>query len=444
MARLEFVDDMKELAGFLISPGDARSLWVGEQSDAHPGAVATASWTVDEFLCAQEYPFDRILLNVHGANDLASCLVRLGNSPLEVIAVRGGDHFASQPLVLLSLPKAGSHFLISLAEAFGYEAGGILPFDPAGGRWYSLDHESIHTSCRAYFLDKNTHGEFYGGRLTRFDSCRAIACFRHPRDIVRSRLDYNFDRANTVMGCYMSGRSRADKVNALLDPRALFGDFGAELSDFANWVDFPNVIPVGYEELRGSDLVPGWLSAWQLQLHLQVAGDPRVYWERAFGKSDTFRGGDVFSPDTDVDPLLGEIGRIAADYMKRLGYSVADPWPGRLAELRAGPRLPVVPVFPGVPVRITDTPNFHVQYLQGEFRAVGRNQLPGKVLMRSRDGGEILDMARFAESMMRYRGLGLGLKLTWYGLQVRLWKRVERYLTPGLKRLVRSVFGSNP
>ena len=337
--------------------------------------------SVDDFLTYTsqvtseiESDHKRIFFFVEDAESLANCLIRLVDIPCEATAIKSDHHGGNRSLVLVSPPKAGSHFVISIVEAFGFGHGGQLPMNPKPGHWYSLDHPSIHTSCASYFMKKNNEGDFYGGRLRGFDNCSGIVCYRHPRDIVRSRLNYNFDPRNTIMGRYMHDATRRQKAESLLDPDSIFGDLGRELVDYANWLEFPNMIPVSFEELRGTgaDDDGGWRAIWDLQLHLQIGGNPEQYWRQAFGNSDTFRSGAVLRSDPDVDPLADRITDLCSAYMARLGYSPADPSPTRPKEIRRTVRLPEDFRPKDIPITVLDTSLFNIYFLNGQFYAVSR------------------------------------------------------------------------
>lgn len=263
------------------------------------------------------------------AGHQALALASLADIPCATMAVRSDLHWTRVPLVIVSPPKAGSHLASSIAEAFGYVRSGPLPYDPKGGHWYTLDYESMHTSARDYFTKRNNRGDIFGGRLQPFSQCRVLVMTRHPRDILRSRLDFNFDPTNTVFGRYMEGASRAEKLAELTDPGGLFGDFADEINDYASWLRFPNAIPIGFEELQSN---PGLV--WQLQLLLQADGATEDHIDAAFGHSATYRNANVFGDHPDIDAAIAPIWPRLKRYTDGAGYRADSPLPTLLAERR--------------------------------------------------------------------------------------------------------------
>ena len=271
---------------------------------------------------------------------LSQILPRFQNQQVQIKALTLDSNAQRQPLVLVSAPKAGTHLLIALAERLGFQSGGELPTAPIAGYWYGLDPYSIHTSAKAWFHSRNSRGQRpYGGRFSAFDSVFGLVIYRHPRDMLRARLNYNFTPGQTIMGRYATDENRAQKCDLLLDPQSLFGDFAEELADSLNWLRFPNIIPVAYEEFCAS---PDKSDAcadviWALQLILQAAGCPEEIHADCFGQSETFRDGKVFLPDPDIDARSQDIAKLSADYCARLGYSANQGWPENFSDHRARP-----------------------------------------------------------------------------------------------------------
>ena len=271
---------------------------------------------------------------------LSEVLPRFKNQQVRIKAPVLDSNARYRSLILVSAPKAGTHLLIALAERLGFQPGGELPTAPKASHWYGLDPYSIHTSAKDWFHSRNSRGQQpYGGRFSAFDSVFGLVIYRHPRDMLRARLNYNFTPGQTIMGRYAANESRAQKCDLLLDPQSLFGDFAEELSDSLNWLRFPNMIPVAYEEFCAS---PDKSDAcadviWDLQLILQAAGCPEDIHADCFGQSETFRDGKVFLPDPDIDARSEDIAKLSADYCARLGYSTNQGWPENFSDHRARP-----------------------------------------------------------------------------------------------------------
>jgi len=302
---------------------------------------------------------------------LREALLRCVPLNARISALALDSHSSRTPLVLISPPKAGSHLLITLVGSFGYQAGRILPFNPLGGHWYTLDYDSIHTSAQDYFFYRNNRGNNYGGRLDAFERCLGVAMYRHPRDILKSRLNYNFNPQNAVMGRYMEGATRYAQCKALLDENSVFRDIGGELADFVNWARFPNVIPISYEEFcthEPEDTSPVDI-VWELQLHLQIGGRPSVYLEKSLGNSPTFSTGQVFAPDEDVDAHSDKLSEKCRYYMEALGYEANSPYSDyfRKARQRVFDTQDNRPV--DLPIRIENTNFFAIYYQDKAFYA---------------------------------------------------------------------------
>lgn len=289
-----------------------------------------------------------------------------------VLALRTELHWYRNPLVVISPPKSGTHLLLKLVENFGYKEGGILPVNPECGKWYSLDAVSVHTSAQEYFRRKNIRGDLYGGRLNAFNTCRGLVMYRHPRDVFRSALNYNFDPNNTIFGCYMNGFGRKEKLKALLEPKSIVGDLGEILNDMANWAFFPNIATLGFEEFVESGR-PSADPVWQIQLLFHIEGDPEDILDRSHGKSDTFREGKVFAPDEDIDLEAGSIYDVTRYYMTQLGYTPDERstdyfYKKRLQGISTKDYRPV-----DKPIKVMQTENYILWYLNKVFYARNRH-----------------------------------------------------------------------
>ena len=326
---------------------------------------------LDKFFMDDCHAVEHVFIFTLDGDKLSMALPLFIQASVTLHAIRLKGHFRQNPLLLFSPPKAGSHFLIALVEAFGYERGGVLPYNPMGGKWYSLDSESIHSSAKNYFYNRNQQGDIFGGRLSAFNDCCGIALYRHPKDILRSRLNYNFDPKNTIMGRYMEGASRAKKLAALLNPYSLFGDIAIELADFTNWMEFPNIIPIAYEEcvqLSDDDEVPFDL-VWELQLKLQIDGCADEFYKKSFGNSEVFYQGKINLPDQDVDTLSEEIYEKCCYYSDYIGYGLQIERPATLVKRRKKPFSTCNTRIKDKKIPMERTKNFWIYYYNNRFFA---------------------------------------------------------------------------
>jgi len=285
--------------------------------------------------------FDKVILDVRSSEDLHKCLIALDNFNGKILAPKQSASNRNKPIIVISPPKSGTHLLLKLFENFGYIRGGILPIQPNDKHYYTLDFDSPHTSCSDFFRKKNIQGDAYGGRLSAFNSCNVVAMFRHPRDIFRSALNYNFDPENTIFGNYLKGSSRLEKAKALVDKNSLVGDLPNILNDMANWVSFPNVLAFSFEEFVGSDSKPDSQPVWEMMLRLQISGYPDKIIEASFGKSNTFSQGKVFAKDVEINLISEDIYYSCGYYMDFLGYNKTSYYSDFFLKQRLKAKTPI-------------------------------------------------------------------------------------------------------
>lgn len=247
------------------------------------------------------------------------------------------------PVTLISPPKSGTHFLLTLFESFGYEKGGVLGANLDHGKWYNVHGDSIHSTCCDYFRVKNIRGDFHGGRLCSFNELWSIALFRDPLDVYKSALNYNFDSKNTYFGNFLFNESRRVKLDFLLDSNSVAGDLADVLNDMANWFHFPNVIPISYEELVDHRSVQ---AVWFIQLLLCIPGKPSSYIKQSYGKGDTFRTGAKGVLDEDVNNRKEDILQSVSYFNKTLGYHLVDSEDSFIKQKRESLAHKIVPSMP--------------------------------------------------------------------------------------------------
>ena len=178
---------------------------------------------------------------------------------------------------MISIPKAGTHLLFKLAEALGYQPGGICPDNPKDGHWYYVEHSNAHTPATEFFVDTVLRAPF-GNRAHPFMRSPALFNYRNPLDIVVSEANYYHKDGKTAFAGYLEGLSFEDRLTRLIDDPWLLGSIRDRVGMFAAWLEFSNIMPVSFEELVGS---AGGSSdearlrmMWSLQLKLHVPGSP--------------------------------------------------------------------------------------------------------------------------------------------------------------------------
>ncbi len=238
-------------------------------------------------------------------------------------------HFSRRPLYLITIPKAGTHLLYGLVEAFGYRRDIATEGVPRPGGWYCLEYTNSHTSARDFFVDfvrRNPHG----GRDHPFPQTPTLFMYRNPLDIVVSEANYYHKDGNTLFAPYLAGFEFEERLLRLIDDKSALGSIRDRMGVFAAWMDCVNVVPLSFEEIvgaqgGGSDAVQEAL-VWSLQLKLQVPGKPADFAQKAFDPSSpTFESGQIGRHREMFTAEAWEaFKRLPQDFMADYGYSPDD------------------------------------------------------------------------------------------------------------------------
>ena len=152
--------------------------------------------------------------------------------------------------------------------------------------------------------------------------------YRNPLDIVVSEAFYYHQDGKTAFCGYLSELSLEKRILRLIDDPWLLGSIRDRIGNFIAWLDFPNVIPISYEELvgekgNGDDTILKKL-IWSLQIKLHVPGEPTKIAEKIYNeKSPTYRKGRIgahrehFSPEA-----YACFSKLPQDFMEILGYDL--------------------------------------------------------------------------------------------------------------------------
>jgi hypothetical protein len=273
---------------------------------------------------APETPVDVVVI---AASDAAAVSASL----MTCIDIRGGriiapiteQHSSRRSLFLISIPKAGTYLLFKLAEALGYENDSVFRTEPEPGRSYYVEGSTPHTVAREFF------GNFARSedREHPFLQSPALFIYRDPRDILISEANwYHREQEFPMLHRYLAHLTFEDRLLRLLDDPCCLGSIRDRVAGYAPWLDFPNVIPVSFEELvgsagGGSDDEQTRL-VWSLQLKLHVGGRPELLSKRLFDRSTpTFRQGKIEAWREQFDQNAIEcFARLPQDFMERFGY----------------------------------------------------------------------------------------------------------------------------
>jgi hypothetical protein len=250
------------------------------------------------------------------------------------------DHYSRNRCVFpVSPPKAGTHLLITLIEAFGFAPGHTCPAHPRPGYWYYLEYSNAHTKAKDFFVD-TVRRSLHGNRDHPFGKNPSILIYRNPLDVLVSEARYYHLDGKTLFCGYLSHLSEEERLLRLADDPWLMGTIMDRMGDYAAWLDFPSVIPVSFEELVGSrgggddreqeDVI------WSLQLKLHVPGTVQKYCEQIFNpNSPTFNKGrigahkEVFSKS-----VTKKLKTLPQDVMHVFGYNDSAVIPQRCREFR--------------------------------------------------------------------------------------------------------------
>lgn len=254
---------------------------------------------------------------------LMSCV---GLDDVAVLAPVTDWHFTRKPLFLVSIPKAGTHLLYELARALGYDAGVECPEFPQGKTWYCVEYSNSHTVARDFFVDTVRHAPF-GNRHHRFMRSPALFMYRHPLDILVSEAHYYHRDGKTAFAGWLSRYTFEERIERLCSDNWLMGSLRERIGGFLPWLDFPNVIPLSFEELIGEagggsaqdqrDLI------WSIQLKLQAPGDAAAIAAAVFNPhSATFRAGQIGAYRNQLPAQTIEMwSERNADLLSQLSYA---------------------------------------------------------------------------------------------------------------------------
>ena len=302
-----------------------------------------------------------------------------------VVAPRTPHAHDSRPLFLISIPKAGTHLLYSLAKSFGYRAGIVCPEWPRPGYWYCVEYSNSHTRATDFFIDTIRRSPF-GNRHHPFAASPALFIYRNPLDILVSEANYYHRDGNTIFGGYLGNRSFEQRLLTLIEDPWLFGSFRDRMAGFVPWLEFPNVVPLSFEELVGArgggEHAVQRRLIWSLQLKLHVPGKPDAFASQVFDpESATFNAGQIGSHREKLGAAaMREFLELPQDFMRAFGYEPRDGgyprYSARTEEFIRRPLATAQETFWDTPILIeSQCHGRNIVRFRGRFYGTGREDL---------------------------------------------------------------------
>lgn len=311
-----------------IEPAEAASRFISAlDAEAKSGLKFLASAEAEQGLASPvtsstpQAPADLVVIG--SSNPLAIDRALMGCLDLKrglVLAPLTDNHWTRRPLFLISIPKAGTHLLRALAEAFGYKRARVCPPLPVGGSWYCIEGTQPHTDARQFFFSREA-------RDHPFLQSPALFIYRDPRDILVSEANwYSRDEALHLLNGYFGHLSFRDRLLRSVDDPFCVGTIRDRVAGYAAWLDLPNVIPLSFEEIVGAagggDSAEQHHTIWSVQLKLQVDGRPADFADRLFDRcSPTFHRGQISAwREHFDDEVKRRFAGLPQDFMHKYGY----------------------------------------------------------------------------------------------------------------------------
>ena len=243
-----------------------------------------------------------------------------------VLTIKGKNYFKNHPLFLISIPKSGTHLLYKLVKLLGYEEAQSLPFEiKEGGKWYTLEYSNSHTLTEDFFVDSVRRSPF-GNRLHEFPYSPALFIYRNPISILSSEVNYYSKEGKTSFFNFFTNMSYDQIYHSLIN-HPFLGSIRYRIKSFSSWLNFPNVIPLSFEELIGSkgdgrDDKKNQ-SIWSLILRLEIDKSVCNISSDLFDStSPTFNKGKI-SYNHISKQNLKELLKLDQDFMSDFGYTLS-------------------------------------------------------------------------------------------------------------------------
>jgi hypothetical protein len=382
-----WTEPMRALAAHLAGEAPAARLCAHESEASAACALPRAAWSEADSVILDSEP-----------RKLADDLLQLVDLPaLRVLAPRTEHFFRNRPLFIVSIPKSGSHLLYRLAGALGYAMGIAADEFPRPGQWYFLEYFNSHTEARNFFVDSSFRRAPWSNTHHAFASTPVLFMYRHPLDVLVSEANYFHREDRSVFAGYLAGLTFEQRVHRLLDDPWLLGTIRERTGAYAPWLEFPNVIPLSFEELvgpqGGGDRDEQLKLIWSVQLKLQVPGVPHAFADQVFDRgSPTFHQGLAGAWRSSLSGShLERLRKLNQDFMAAFGYDLefeAGSSPRRATEFRRRPLRVTPPLLEKEAIALEyNYLGFNLLRFDGWIYAVPQATGPGfdlRLLARSR------------------------------------------------------------
>lgn len=253
-------------------------------------------------------------------------LNQLDRQNIQILAPITAHYYKNRALILISIPKGGTHLLYRLAEALGFQPAVEHQGDVSPGCWYCVEYSNSHTVARDFFIDSVRRAPF-GNRHHPFARTPALFIYRNPLDIVVSEANYYHRDGATTFSSYLRHLAFDERLMRLIDDPYLLGSIRDRIVNFIPWFDCENVIPISFEELvgekgSGDNKLRDQL-IWSLQLKLHIPGSPTELAKTIFDESSpTFHEGRIgASKDKMSEAAIEKFCTLNQDFMQLCGYT---------------------------------------------------------------------------------------------------------------------------
>lgn len=243
---------------------------------------------------------------------------------IHIVAVKTAYFYLNNPLFLISIPKSGTHLLFKLVNLLGYKEGSYINGEKnLPGYWYPIQYSSTHTYTKRFVEHVRT--EAFGYRYHNFAYSPCLMIYRNPISILFSEARYYPEKGKTVYYNYFKNLTFKEILINLLD-HPFLGTIRDRINNYTPWIEFPNVLPISFEELIGEkgsgDDAERDKVIWSLLLKLNINGNVAMISDQLFDKeSPTFREGKIKKDKLDID-LKEKFLSLDQDFMKRLGFKI--------------------------------------------------------------------------------------------------------------------------
>jgi len=258
------------------------------------------------------------------AEEVSEKLLTYIDEDVKILAPITSHYCNNRPLFIISIPKSGTHLLFELARVLGYRGDVIMPAKLRGGSWYCLNRSDPHTSAKNFFIEMERTVPF-GNRQHPFNRYPALFGYRNPMDVVVSEANFMHKRGMTAFYNYYYGLEFEERLLRWIQDDRLMGSIRDRMLEYAAWFEFPNVIPISFEELigekGGGDAEIQRKLIWSLQLKLHVPGRPEEYGAKVFNPdSYTFVKGAIGGRKKMPPEALEKFMSLPQDFMEWFGY----------------------------------------------------------------------------------------------------------------------------